>query len=419
MLIPSIDLMGGKAVQLRQGKTKILERSDVFELLEEFSVFGEVAVIDLDAALGEGDNRELIKQLLKRKSFRVGGGIRDLEVAREYLKAGASKIILGSCCQEKWVQSLDKNRLIFAIDAKGDYWSTKGWTEVSAIRVLDLIPQLEPSCSEFLYTQIENEGMLQGIDHERIEQVNQLSKIPITVAGGISTLDDTAWISQKGCHAQIGMSIYQGKINLVDAFKSQCDFEKSSLVPTIVQDANTDKILMLAYSSQESLTQALAQKSGIYYSRSRQQLWKKGETSGNTQTLVQADVDCDGDSIIFRVIQNASEDNPKQPFACHFDRYSCFPAQIPAFSLNRLSSLLTDRLANRPLNSFTTQLFASPSLRAEKITEEGQELIEAETFEEVRWEAADLLYFTLVDAKAKGVDIQDIVNELGSRFNDN
>jgi len=419
MIIPSIDLMGGKAVQLRQGKTKVLERSDVFDLLEEFSVFGEVAVIDLDAALGQGDNRDLIKQLLKRKSFRVGGGIRNLDVAREYLKAGASKIILGSCCQEKWVKSLDKNRLIFAIDAMGDYWSTKGWTEVSAVKVLDLIPQLEQSCSEFLYTQIKKEGMLQGIDRDRIEQVSQFSKIPVTVAGGISSLEDTCWISQKGCHAQIGMSIYQGTLNLVDAFKSQCDFEKSPLIPTIVQDANTDKILMLAYSSQESLTEALTQKAGIYYSRSRQQLWKKGETSGYTQTLVQADVDCDGDSLIFRVIQNARVENPKQPFVCHFDRYSCFPTQTAAFSLNCLSGLLSHRLADRPQNSFTTQLFGSPLLRAEKIKEEAQELIDAKTFEEVRWEAADLLYFVLVDAKAKGVDIQDIVNELGSRFNDN
>jgi len=411
MLNPSIDLMNGKAVQLKQGQEKILEREDIFELLEEFSLFGEVAIIDLDAALGKGDNKKLIFELLKVRACRVGGGIRNLKTAQEYIKAGASKIIIGTSCRQNWIKKLSRESLIFAIDARGDYWSTQGWQTTGEEKVLELIPQLAEGCSEFLYTQIEKEGMLQGIDKERNQQVIAASPIPVTIAGGITTLEDIQWFTKLGANGQIGMSIYTGKLSLLDCFLTQVDFKKSLLVPTIVQDIETDKVLMLAYSNQQSLTQALSERSGIYWSRSRNELWKKGLTSGNTQELVQADVDCDGDTILFKVKQVGN--------ACHFDRYSCFSSQKKPFDLHRLTGLLEKRKKELPDKSFTTKLFRSAEFRAEKIREESEELIEAQSFEDVRWEAADLLFFALTDALAKGVNISDITNELRSRFNDN
>jgi len=411
MLIPSIDLMNGKAVQLKQGKEKVLERDDVFDLLKEFSVFGEVAIIDLDAALGQGDNRQLIFELLKIRPCRVGGGIRDLKIAQEYIKAGASKIIIGTSCRKDWVKKLSKDNLIFAIDAKGDYWSTQGWQTTEKEKVLDLIPDLAKNCSEFLYTQVEKEGMLQGIDKDRNQQVIEASPIPVTIAGGITLLEDIAWFTKLGANGQIGMSIYTGKLSLLDCFLTQVDFEKAPLIPTIVQDVDTNKVLMLAYSNGESLTKALKDKKGTYWSRSRKEIWQKGLTSGNTQELIQADVDCDGDTILFRVKQTNN--------ACHFERYSCFASQKKAFDLNNLTKLLEKRKKEQPEKSFTTKLFQSGDFRAEKIREESEELIEAQSFEEVRWEAADLIFFALTDALAKGVDIGDITNELRSRFNDN
>lgn len=410
MLIPSIDLMDGKAVQLKQGKEKVLERDDVFELLEQFSLYGEVAIIDLDAALGKGSNEDLIMQLLKRRPCRVGGGIRDLETAQKYIKAGASKIIIGTKCREDWVQKLPRESLIFAIDAKGDYWSTSGWQETESIKVLDLIPELAENCAEFLYTQVEKEGLLQGLDRERIEGVLKASKVPVTIAGGISTLDDIEWFTQFGANGQIGMSIYTGSLNLNDCFLSQLDFNKAPLIPTIVQDVETNKVLMLAYSNRDSLTQALEKRKGIYWSRSREGMWEKGLTSGHTQSLEQVDFDCDGDTLLFKVKQTGS--------ACHFDRYSCFATEKNDFSFARLEKLLAQRQKTLPEKSFSTQLFQSAKLRAEKIREEADELIEAEKFEEVRWEAADLIFFALTDALAKGVSFQDIENELRSRFND-
>jgi len=410
MLIPSIDLMNGKAVQLKQGVEKILEREDVFALLEEFSVFGEVAIIDLDAALGKGDNKALIKQLLKVRPCRVGGGIRDLETAKDYIKAGASKIIIGTQCRKDWVKKIAPQNLIFAIDAKGDYWSTQGWQSTEKERVLDLIPELAKNCSEFLYTQVEKEGMLDGLDRERCKAVIAASPISVTIAGGITSLEDIQWFTKLGANGQIGMSIYTGQLSLIDCFISQLDFDKMPLIPTIVQDTKTEKVLMLAYSNEESIRLALSQKVGVYWSRSRQEIWQKGLTSGHSQKLIQADVDCDGDTILFRVEQT--------DFACHFNRYSCFASQKNDFSLDKLNQLLEKRKAELPQKSFTTQLFKSADFRAEKIREESEELIEAQDFDDVRWEAADLIFFALVDAIAKGVSIADITQELRSRFND-
>ncbi len=412
MLIPSIDLMDGKAVQLQQGDKKIIEREDVFELLEEFAMYGEVAIIDLDAAMGKGSNQALIEQMLRKRPCRVGGGIRDLVTAKNYLAAGATKIILGTSASQDWVKKLPRQALIFAIDAKDDYLTTHGWKTTQDIKVLDIIEDWAKHCGEFLYTQVKKEGMMQGIDEHRISGVIKASPIPVTVAGGITSYADLQWINAHGANSQIGMAIYSGKMSLNQAFMSLVDFDKmaqgkTALIPTVVQDAKTNKVLMMAYSSQESLEHALKTRTGTYFSRSRDQLWTKGETSNNTQKLVQVDVDCDGDTLLFLVEQTNN--------ACHFDRYSCFASQTKNYSLDYLDEVFEARMNSAEGKSFTQQLFASEALQIEKLKEECEELIEATDHNHVRWEAADLLFFTLVMAKAKGVSFTEIVNDLRSR----
>jgi len=185
------------------------------------------------------------------------------------------------------------------------------------------------------------------------------------------------------------------------------DFSKMTLIPTVVQDVKTNKVLMMAFSSQESLLHALENRTGTYFSRSRKQLWTKGETSNNTQKLIQVDVDCDGDTILFLVEQ--------QNNACHFDRYSCFASQTKNYSLDYLDEVFEARMNSVEGQSFTQKLFVSEALQIEKLKEECDELIEATDHNHVRWEAADLLFFTLVMAKSKGVSIQEIVNDLRSR----
>lgn len=412
MLIPSIDLLDGKAVQLQQGQAekKIVEREDVFALLEEFSLYGEVAIIDLNAAMGTGSNQSLIEQMLRKRRCRVGGGIRDLETAKAYLAAGASKIILGTSATADFVKKLPPAALIFAIDAKGDYLTTHGWKKTQQHKVLDVIPELAKNCGEFLYTQVKNEGMMKGIDKDRINDVIEASPIPVTVAGGITSYEDLQWINNKGANSQIGMAIYSGQMSLDSALMSLVDFEKMPLIPTVVQDVDTQKVLMMAYSSKESLQLALSQRTGTYYSRSRKELWTKGLTSGNTQQLIAVDVDCDGDTILFQVKQSGP--------ACHFDRYSCFASQTQNYSLSYLDSVFEQRieqLGESDQSSFTQKLFSDSTFQEEKLREECEELIEATEHNHVRWEAADLLFFTLVMAKSKGVSVQEIINDLRSR----
>jgi phosphoribosyl-AMP cyclohydrolase / phosphoribosyl-ATP pyrophosphohydrolase len=408
MIIPSIDLLDGQAVQLKQGKEKVIARDDVFELLERFSLYGEVAVIDLNAALGTGDNKALIKEMLKRQPCRVGGGIRDQKVAEEYLKAGATKIILGTAAREAFVQQLPKQRLIFAIDAKGDNWVTHGWTQDSAIKVTDILPELAQNCSEFLYTQVEKEGMMQGIDSQRIAEIVKASPIPVTVAGGITTVQDVSELARLEANMQLGMAVYTGALDLNEAMIASINFDKcNGLVPTVVQDADTLQVLMMAYSSQESLLLALRQRQGVYFSRSQNALWEKGATSGNRQRLVKVDSDCDGDTIVFQVKQVNN--------ACHLDRYSCFPTQNKRFSLESLDRILEQRQQSKDMSSFSYQVMSNDDLSVEKLREECEELIEATEYDEVRWEAADLIYFTLLNARSKGVGVEAILQELKLR----
>lgn len=407
MLIPSIDLSNGKAVQWRQGKDPVLEREDVFELFDQFSLFGEVAIIDLDAATGKGDNRALIEKLLQRRPARVGGGIRDLDTARHYIKAGASKIIMGTAAREPWVAKLPKDALIFAIDSRGDELLKHGWQEGTGERTEDHLATMGAHCSEFLYTQVEKEGMLAGLDRQRVARIVEQSPVPVTVAGGITSLADVQYLNKLGARGQIGMALYTGKVSLLDTLLCRIDWQKAPLVPTVVQDADSGDVLMMAYSNEASIRLAIEERRGIYWSRSRQEIWRKGDTSGAVQDLVSVDLDCDGDTLLYQVRQQGT--------ACHFNRWSCFPRIDRRFQLDQLDQTLAARRAAPPAGSYTAKLFADPSLLAEKLREECGEVIEAETFEEVRWEAADLLYFTLTRARAAGVGLDDIIAELRSR----
>lgn len=407
MLLPSIDLMGGRAVQLRQGRERVLGRDDVFELLADFARYGEVAVVDLDAAMGQGSNRELIERMLATGApVRVGGGIRDRETAVGYLKAGARRVVLGTACREAWVDTLPRERLVFALDARGDDWLSHGWTHTTGQSVADVLGPLGARCGQILYTQVETEGMMEGLDRARVEAVVAASPVPVAVAGGVTTADDVAWLHRLGADVQIGMAVYTGALSLADALVACVDFEKGGgLVPTVVQDADRGTVLMLAYSTEATLRQALADARGVYHSRSRGGTWVKGETSGHTQSLVAADVDCDGDTLLFRVRQAGP--------ACHTGRASCFGTQGGGFALADLDRTLAARAAAR--EGYTGRLLADAALRAAKIREEAEEVIEATATADIRWEAADVLYHTLVHARAAGVTLADIEAELGAR----
>lgn len=414
MIIPSIDLMGGKAVQLKQGKEseKVLEREDVLELAKYYSKFGDIAVIDLDSALGNGNNNEeVIKQLCKIAPCRVGGGIRTVEKAQRIISYGAKKIIIGTAASEEFLAQLPKDKVIVAIDTKNGKITTEGWTKELDKTPKEYIEHFDDLCSGYLYTIVENEGMMQGCDWPLIEEVRKCTKKEFVAAGGISTVNEIANLNRMNISTQLGMCIYTGAVKLEDAFIECLDFEKfeqgdgNGLIPTIVQDVVSKQVLMLAYSTPESLRKTFETGLATYFSRSRQELWTKGMTSGNTQEIQSVLFDCDQDTLLFKVNQNGN--------ACHFDRFSCFEEK--EFSVEELYKVLQSRKELLPEKSFTTKLFKDNFFLKRKIMEEAFEVVNFEQGDGLQWEAADLAYFVLTLMVQNNVTIQEIINTLASR----
>ena len=409
MIIPSIDLMNGKAVQLRQGKEeeKVLEREDVLELAKYYSMFGDIAVIDLDSAFNNGrNNEELIKQLCKIAPCRVGGGIRSVEKAQKLIAYGAKKIIIGTAASEEFLCQLPKDKVIVAIDTKNGKITTEGWTKELDKTPEDYIKHFDDLCSGYLYTIVEKEGMMQGCDMPLIEKVRAATKKELVAAGGISSITEIANLNKMNISTQLGMSIYTGAVKLEDAFVDCLDFEKNNgLIPTIVQDSISKQVLMLAYSTPESLRKTFETRLATYYSRSREELWTKGLTSGNTQEFLNVKFDCDSDALLFKVKQNGN--------ACHFDRFSCFEEK--EFTMNNLYEVLKSRKESLPENSFSAKLFKDEFLIKRKIMEEAFEVVNFEQGDGLPWEVADLTYFIMALMVQNNVSLEEIINNLASR----
>lgn len=404
MIIPSIDIQQGRAVQLRRGREKILDGGDPLDRLAELSVVGEVAVIDLDAALGQGSNTELIRRMARRAPCRVGGGIRDLDAARAWLDAGAEKIILGTAATPDLLSRLPAERLIAAVDCEDGKRVVEGWRTKTAEGPLDAIRRLRPLVGGFLLTQVEHEGMAAGFDRALVGRaVEAAGKARVTAAGGITRAAEIRDLERLGTDAQVGIALYSGRLRLGSAFAAGLEKSIAGLWPTVVCDPN-GRSLGLVWSSRESVAAAIDRRRGIYWSRSRRQLWVKGETSGATQELLRAELDCDRDALRFTVRQ-------RQGF-CHTGERACWPE---SFGLATLERRIAERADAAPPGSGTARLLSDPALLAAKLSEEAAELAAAETPESAEAEAADLLYFTLTALAARNGGFEGVEAELARR----
>jgi phosphoribosylformimino-5-aminoimidazole carboxamide ribonucleotide (ProFAR) isomerase len=219
MIIPCIDLMGRKVVQLVQGKDKALELPDPLAVLEKFAGFPEIQVIDLDAAMGREAQSDIVRDLCARKPCRVGGGIRTLERALEVAKDGARKIIVGSSAftakginhvfLRELAGQIPRDKLMIAVDCLGDRVAIRGWSEVLPLTSTEAFPELEPYCSEFLCTYIDGEGKLQGTNLQWFLKLREATTLPITAAGGITTDEEIRALDSLGMNAALGMAIYR------------------------------------------------------------------------------------------------------------------------------------------------------------------------------------------------------------------
>jgi phosphoribosyl-ATP pyrophosphohydrolase/phosphoribosyl-AMP cyclohydrolase len=411
MIIPSIDLQSGKAVQLKQGRDRVLERDNPVSLACEFARFGEIAVIDLDAALGKGSNQETIRRICRAAPARVGGGIRSLEKAVQIADMGAEKLIFGTrafmssgidhAFLREAVQAFGRDRMMAALDVKNGTIVTRGWRKTTGLDPMQAAKELEPYVSEFLMTCVDREGMMQGTDLALFERLQKETDIAITAAGGVTSLEEIRRLSRKGFNIQLGMALYTGAVSLPKAFTASLDWDKG-LIPTITCDP-AGRVLMLAYSSRESLQKTCDTGYVWYYSRSRKKLWKKGETSGHVQKFLHIRRDCDGDALLI----TAEQTGP----ACHTGRYSCFGSK--SFTVRDLEDVIRERLSRPSPDSYTASLDMSGI--QDKIGEEAKELIEAQERDHIIWEAADLFYFMNLWLARHNICFEDVVHELGRR----
>ncbi len=429
MVIASIDLKDGHVVQLKNGKDLVLQRDDADALISDFNKFGEVAVIDLDQALrntdakGNTKNTALLRKLLRQGNVRVGGGIRDVKKARELISLGAEKVIVGSAAWnpepkdgesilnteflEELNKAIGKQRVIISVDAINGKIAVKGWTETVDISLIDGAREAEKYCSELLFTCVEKEGCMQGTDMEAVRALRGAVKCRVVAAGGVNSLEQVTELEKMGCDVQLGMALYTGKVSLKDSFINCLNWEKTGELLPVIAQSPAGEVLMMGYANRQAFEKSFESGKLTFYSRSRNTLWTKGETSGHFLELIKMRADCDRDTVLATVIPHGG--------VCHTGSWTCFGSEPDEKStLERLYGTISERFANPRPGSYTATLDAKRV--REKVMEEAEELCDdAESRDEVIWEAADLLYFVSVLMYKEGVNWKDVYDELDRR----
>ncbi len=231
MLIPAMDLMGGKVVQLEQGRKKVLEYADPQPWIERFQSFPLVHLVDLDAAMQNGDNRSLVQHLVRHLPCQVGGGVRSVESARELLDSGARAVILGSALvrdgapnsqlAQELFQQVGPEQLVFAVDAKQGKVATDAWRSSTGLTPVALMQALEPWCSAFLYTRVDGEGLMGGMPLEPVKELRAATTRRLFVAGGIRDDAEVAALDALGVDAIVGMALYRGHLQSITSPEPQ------------------------------------------------------------------------------------------------------------------------------------------------------------------------------------------------------
>lgn len=357
-IIPCLDVKDGKVVK-GVNFVGLQEVGDPVELAYEYYQQGADELVFLDITATH-EARDTISELCEQVAakifipFTVGGGIRTIDDIKRILRSGADKVSLNSAAVrnpdliKEGAKIFGSQCIVVAIDAKQR--ATKdGWNVVinggridTGIDVLEWVKKIqELGAGEILLTSMDQDGRKQGFDIPLLSAVNQIADIPVIASGGCGSLEHFYDVFAKNAaDAALAASLFHyGELSVgevkdylsyrnipvrkktmpkdLSALLSKLDFAKQNgLIPTVVQDHNTKEVLMLAYSSKESLQITWEKGLACYFSRSRNELWLKGETSGHYQTIKEIKTDCDHDTLLFSVIQTTA--------ACHTGAYSCF-----------------------------------------------------------------------------------------------
>lgn len=352
-LYPAIDIKDGKCVRLKKGLfNEVTVYSDKpYTIAKEFEKAGAkfIHVVDLDGALkGYRVNAKAIKEIVDSVSIPVelGGGVRSLENIKEVLDLGVYRVIIGTKAVEnpefirEAIKEFGPDRIVVGVDAKDGLVAIEGWEKLSDQTALSLcLSMKEMGVENIVYTDISKDGMLVGPNVEQTKLLSDKTGINIIASGGMSCMEDLENVSNAGIHgAIIGKAIYEKRIDLAEAVAkyesfdsfskeskkevisnlkwSDCKLDDKGLIPVVVQDYVNNEVLMLAYMNEEAFNKTLETGLMTYYSRSRDELWTKGLTSGHLQYVSSLDIDCDCDTILAKVRQVGA--------ACHTGNKSCF-----------------------------------------------------------------------------------------------
>jgi len=341
LIFPAIEIKDGRAVRLVKGDyaTASQVAESPIAAAKSFEEAGAqwLHMVDLDGAKAGGTvNRDIIIQVANSCSMKVevGGGIREMDTVREYLDNGVERVILGSAALKNpdFVREAVKlygDRIVVGIDARDGKVATEGWLDTSSVDYIEFAQLMENiGVKTIVFTDISKDGTLQGPNLEQLEAINNAVSCNIVASGGISCANDIANLRDRFMYAAIcGKSLYSGSLDLAQAIEigsSAPDlsrfFAKAELIPAIVRSADDGEVLMLAYMNEESFGLTLKTGYTWFYSRSRQELWNKGATSGHLQKVVDIRYDCDCDTLLVTVEQTGA--------ACHTGSRSCFFGRV-------------------------------------------------------------------------------------------
>ena len=416
----------------------------------------EIVLLDINASYEKrGTMLRLVKKVANIVSIplTVGGGIRTVEDFRQMLEMGADKVSIGSAAVKNPNLILETSRkfgskkVVIAIDVKkvDDEYHVyiQGGKKDTGLEAISWAREVEKlGAGEILLTSMDADGTKKGYDIEITKKISDAVDIPVIASGGAGKMEDfLEAFTIGGAHAALAASLFHFKEVDIGELKDylygegvnirrgnsdmellkEIKFDEKGLIPAIVQDIKTKEVLMMAYMNEESLKKTLETNKTWFWSRSRQELWNKGATSGNIQKVVKVDYDCDGDSLLVQVEQSGA--------ACHTGEKSCFynsifktteKGAVGSEVLEQLYKIIDDRKVNPVEGSYTKYLFDKGIDKIlKKIGEESAEVIIAAKNpdkEAIVYETSDLIYHLFVLLREKEIPLEDIYKELRSRF---
>ena len=337
ILFPAIDIKDGNCVRLVKGDYATAHKvaNDPLETARAFEAAGAewIHMVDLDGAKDAAlVNKDIFIKVAKETNLKVevGGGIRSMEAVDYYLSNGIARVILGSAAVKhpdfaREAVAKYGEKIAIGIDARGGMVAAEGWLDTSNVYFTDLAVEMEKiGVKTIIFTDISRDGTLTGPNLAQLIELSGAVSCDIVASGGVSGIGDIIALRDAGLYGVIaGKAIYTGDLALAEAIAEGGKprdltryFAKSELIPAIIQEALTGEVLMLAYMNEESLRLTLETGRTWFWSRSRNALWNKGETSGHYQKIVSISGDCDDDTLLIRVEQNGA--------ACHTGNHSCF-----------------------------------------------------------------------------------------------